>query len=148
MTAILVRVVHSFQRIHFAELVVGSKPDVATVSPDAIAFHILYKLSLHSPVDWIVLGHVQVFTVFKFAVFSTKDPREHLPSFHRCPYDPPVLVPVHAPLALGESQLEADLRQDAHQEFVHVMVDSYRDLDEFSLVGARQAFAVCETKKN
>ena len=43
---------------------------------------------------------------------------------------------------------QSDLRQDAHQEFVHVMVDRHRGLDILAVVGGCHAFALCKNVKN
>ena len=43
----------------------------------------------------------------------------------------------------GLLSLEAYLRQDAGKQFVHIMVDCYRYLDEFDFVRTGKTFPVC-----
>jgi len=49
--------------------------------------------------------------------------------------------------ALGVLQLEPDLRQDAHQQLVHVVVDGHGRLDELAVVRRRQVLALCKNKQ-
>lgn len=39
--------------------------------------------------------------------------------------------------------LQADLREDAGQQFVDVVIDAHRHLDELDAERARQALAIC-----
>jgi hypothetical protein len=39
-------------------------------------------------------------------------------------------------------EFQADLVQDAHQKFIDIVADSYRDLDEFGSIRACKAFPI------
>lgn len=52
------------------------------------------------------------------------------------------------PSFFGILQLQPDLRQQAHQQFVHVVIDADGSLDEFAVVSGRHRFTLCKGNRN
>lgn len=106
------------------------------------------------------LQYVQIFAIFKFRVFLTEQPREHLSCLHTCFYHSSAFVPCekiiwlvrkrslsHLPLLLSRvliviEHFQSNLCQNTHQELVHVVIDSHGYFDKLGAGGARQTLSV------
>lgn len=101
---------------------------------------------------------LEVFTVIELIVVFTEEPREHLLCLHSGSDQAFVAQPrgrcvlttsrvVYSNVSVSNLTLQflfqSDLCQDAHQQFVDVMVDHHRNLHEFTAVGASQALPIC-----
>lgn len=70
------------------------------------------------------LEDVQVFAVLEFCVLLAEHPSEHLSGFETGLYEVSVLVPMVVTLA-AVRPLQPDLSENAHQEFVDVVIDAH-----------------------
>jgi len=91
---------------------------------------------------------LKIFTVFRFRVLLAKHPREHLSGFEAGFYKVSVFVPMVMSLTTV-SPFESDLREDAHQQLVDVVIDAHRHFNVFGSARARQVSTLCtKNEKN
>jgi len=88
------------------------------------------------------LEDLEIFTVFRFRVLLAKHPREHLSGFEACFYEVSVFVPMVVSIATVSS-FESDLREDAHQQLVDVVIDAHRNFYVLCSAHARQVSTLC-----
>lgn len=89
------------------------------------------------------LEYLEIFTVFRFCVLLAKHPREHLSGFEAGFYKVSVFVPMVVSLTTV-SPFESDLREDAHQQLVDVVIDAHRHFNVLGSACARQVSTLCE----
>ena len=108
-----------------------------------------------------VSQHLKVLTVCVLVVVLAEEPREHGLGLHARAHQALVAYPRRGRrrTAVGrlarigqplgnlplELLLEANLREDADEQLVHVVIDHDGYLHELGTVRARQAFAICST---
>jgi len=90
---------------------------------------------------------VEVLAVFQFRVFLAEHPSEHLSGLQAGFYEVSVPVPVVVPFA-AVGPLESDLRENAHQQLVDVVIDAHRHFDVLGPARARQVSALCSCRGN
>lgn len=84
---------------------------------------------------------MQVLAVLQFRVLLAEHPREHLPGPDAGFQEVSIFVPMVVRLA-AVRPLQPDLREYAHQQLVHVVVDAHRHLDVLGPARARQISAL------
>lgn len=90
---------------------------------------------------------MQIFAVLEFRVLLAEHPSEHLSRFQTGFYEVSVFVPMVATVA-AVRPFKSDLCENAHQQFVDVVIDAHRHFDILGPVRARQIPALWKLKKN